>query len=294
LVLKNGRIHLAFSGRDAFGKPVGSDATVASVFSSRAAGRATAAVPDTLIYSWNGKTILRDTISLDSLNTAGITRHFDTTVNPSITHGYVLDAQNHIYRTTRIADQLWLAENLAYKVDSSWCYHDSAANCDRYGRLYQWAAAMDIDPSFDYSIWSGSDSLHQGICPQGWHLPSNAEWTVMLNKIDSSRSGKVLRSKYTWFPQTDTAAYGRDSVGFNALASGYRNSNGDFGNLNLRSAFWSSTQTDDVSPYTGWKGAFVWTGHFVIDSLSASRFVNYKDLGFSLRCVEGASAPTLP
>jgi len=65
-----------------------------------------------------------------------------------------------IYKTIKIGKQVWLSENLNYNANGSKCYDNSPANCEKYGRLYNWETAMKS-------------------CPIGWHLPSKAEWEVL-------------------------------------------------------------------------------------------------------------------
>ena len=294
LVLRNGRFQLSLGGRDAFGRTQPNDRTNTVVGPFTWSGRSTAAGGfDTLVYSWNGKTILRDTIAHDSLDRKGIVRHFDTTVNPAITHGYVSDSQNHFYRTVTIGKQLWMAENLYTKVDSSWCYNDSTALCSQLGRLYQWSALFGIAPSFDYATRGKGDTLLQGICPQGWRIPTDSDFVTLLKGIDSARSGILLRSTKGWLTSDGTEVHdGSDSLGFNTPASGYRNSDGKFGNLHTNSAFWTSTETDKANPWRNDAiGSFAWTAHYVGKDSFIVRLDNYKDLGMSTRCIKGAGAP---
>jgi uncharacterized protein (TIGR02145 family) len=294
LVVRNGRFQLSLAGRDAFGRTTSTAPTNAVVGQFAWAGRSTADGGfDTLVYSWNGKTILRDTIAHDSLNRKGIVRHFDTIVNPAITHGYVSDAQNHFYRTVTVGKQLWMAENLYYKVDSSWCYNDSAALCPQLGRLYQWSALFGIAPSFDYATRGKGDTLLQGICPQGWRIPADSDFVILLKGIDSARSGILLRSAKGWLDSVGAEVHdGSDSLGFNTPASGYRNSDGKFGNLHTNSAFWTTTETDKANPWRNDAiGSFAWTAHFVGKDPFIVRLDNYKDLGMSTRCIKGVGAP---
>ncbi len=119
-------------------------------------------------------------------------------MNPEISYGELTDARDgQVYRTVEIGDQIWMAENLnyAYMPDTlSFCYNDSAEYCEKYGRLYTWSAAMDSAAIFSEDgkgcsvEQSGSPSCGKfpvrGICPEGWHFPSNNEWkTLDLNYL---------------------------------------------------------------------------------------------------------------
>lgn len=290
LLLRNGRIQLSLAGRDVLGRNPASPA-VGFATSARPAARSAATGFDTLVYSWNGKTILRDTIAHAALERQGIFRYFDTTVNPAITHGYVSDAQGHLYRTVTIGDQVWMAQNLRMKVDSSWCTMDSASLCPRYGRLYQWSSVFGIASSFNYSTRGKGTIALQGLCPSGWRIPSDADFATLLKTVDSARSSALLRSTDGWTMEGggDTVILaGRDSLGFNVPASGYRNSDGSFGNLHTHVAFWSTTESEIANPFRqGTIGSFAWTGHFYVKYQGMIRWENYKDLGLSVRCIEG-------
>ncbi|MCL2284209.1 MAG: hypothetical protein FWC26_12910 [Fibromonadales bacterium] len=87
---------------------------------------------------------------------------------------------NKTYKTVVIGTQTWMAENLNYNASGSKCYDNADSNCVKYGRLYNWATAMYIDTTYNSSIYTAS-AKHKGVCPTGWHIPSNAEWTVLTN-----------------------------------------------------------------------------------------------------------------
>jgi len=95
---------------------------------------------------------------------------------------------NKTYKYVKIGTQTWMAENLNYNATGSKCYAEGvpgvsadsiAKNCTKYGRLYDWSTAMALDASYNYDSYSAA-AKHQGICPSGWHLPSDAEWNILM------------------------------------------------------------------------------------------------------------------
>ena len=172
-----------------------------------------------------------------------------------------------LYRYVAIGLQVWMAENLNYKVDSSYCYNDSIENCEKYGRLYQWAAAVGKSESecgFDNTCSLPSGNI-QGVCPSGWHLPSKAEWETLFNAVGGrSTAGKVLKSTSGW----NSSGNGTDVFGFLALPAGSRGSDAHF---------WSSTENGSV-------GAYVM--YLAYNSGSAYLGSYGKNYGFSVRCLQ--------
>jgi hypothetical protein len=98
------------------------------------------------------------------------------------------------YRTVKIGEQWWMAENLRYAADSSLCYNDEEYFCKAYGRLYPWVVAMNLDTIYRRSgaIYDDVvDSLHQGVCPEGWHVPTKTEWETMIDFVKAHTVRKV-------------------------------------------------------------------------------------------------------
>lgn len=152
-----------------------------------------------------------------------------------------------IYHTIQIGDQCWLKENLNYEVGESWCFDDMPSNCEVYGRLYYWSTIMNGSEGSN-AVPSGV----QGICPDGWHIPSDNEWKILEGTVDTqfgigdpiwdtlgSRgfdAGEKLKSESLW-----SGLNGTDDYGFTALPNGVRYWNGSFSCLNLQAYFWTTT-----------------------------------------------------
>ncbi len=138
------------------------------------------------------------------------------------------------YPYVEIGTQTWMAENLNYNASGSMCYDNDPANCDTYGRLYDWATAMALDVSCNtkYCASQITTPHHQGICPAGWHLPSDAEWTTLTDFVGGeSTAGTKLKAASVWNPPDDTydgTPAGTDNFGFAALPSGFVNSGGSY------------------------------------------------------------------
>ena len=131
------------------------------------------------------------------------------------------------YKTVKIGDQVWMAENLNFETDSSFCYNDSAEYCAKYGRLYTWAAAM-------------------GACPTGWHLPSEEEWNILLSEVGGqSIAGTALKSQSGWHD----GGNGTDAFGFSALPAGRRDTVDGFSYDGEYTDFWTTAEGGDDFAY---------------------------------------------
>jgi len=117
------------------------------------------------------------------------------------------------YRIIEMGTQTWMAENLNYDAPGSRCYDNDSANCDKYGRLYDWATALNV-------------------CPDDWHLPTDAEWTKLTNFVGDSAAIKLKT--------TDGRDWnGTDNYGFSALPSGM-SYDSIFAYLGFYSIWWST------------------------------------------------------
>jgi len=161
------------------------------------------------------------------------------------------------YRTTTIGNQTWMAENLNLRSLNGTdtlgsCYDDLPANCDTYGRYYTWAEAMNGALARDTA-----PSGVRGLCPEGWHLPSKAEWDTLFTHTIAGYPTVAA----SWnLPLRATASLwnGTDAFGFRGLPAGgkYPNS-ADSGtethfwttNSDATGKAWTANFKDDVSPF---------------------------------------------
>jgi uncharacterized protein (TIGR02145 family) len=152
---------------------------------------------------------------------------------------------DYVYKTTKIGSQIWLAENLNYNAPGSRCYDDDPANCEIYGRLYDWSKSMALPDSCNNSSCASQiKNPHQGICPAGWHIPTHTDWDKLISfavgYVGDGMISKELRAKSSlWM-----ASFGisnSDDFGFSALPSGMYN---DVGYVSLHSHcyFWGTTE----------------------------------------------------
>ena len=197
--------------------------------------------------------------------------HFNT----AITYGTLTESAERggqTYRTVTIGEgenaQTWMAENLNYydaTLDGrSWCYGASSdattPNCTEWGRLYTWAAAVgrSEEECGDGISCNLAGGKVQGICPDGWHIPSKTEWEILFSNVGvQDNSGEVLKSQTGWNVDCFAEGYDedgdtytrrdRDTFGFSALPAGYRNSSGVFEYEGGGARFWSSTENNSYN-----------------------------------------------
>jgi len=151
---------------------------------------------------------------------------YDLGLEPSIPppkEGTFVDRRDgNVYKKVQIGRQIWMAENLKYEADGSVCYdeghegeawtRDPKSMCERYGRLYDWNTAMNGENSSNKN-----PSGIEGICPVGWHLPSDAEWSELMDTVGINSSTKLRAEEFGgWMGDPD----GRDNYGFDALPGG--------------------------------------------------------------------------
>jgi hypothetical protein len=198
------------------------------------------------------------------------------------------------YKTVKIVNQMWMAENLNYQTSSgSWCY----TNCNKYDRLYNWKTAKTA-------------------CPSGWHLPSREEWDILMRSAGGKRdslaeykakekletvikaadgqmkfeltkmrdsihiwglAGKTLKSTHGWNESDGKSGNGTDNFGFSAVPVGYRDVNGGFNNSGYVGNWWAGTEDGSGGAY------YRIMSYNYEDVYELNNDVNS---GFSVRCVQ--------
>ena len=187
-----------------------------------------------------------DDETITIINANGVI-HSLTCTTGEWTLNVVRDARDsHVYRVVKIGSQVWMAENLNYETEKSYCYNDSSEYCDKYGRLYTWAASMDSAAVFSddgkncgYGTTCTPLEPVRGICPEGWHLPSIGEWKTLIATVGEPSARRLL-SREQW----KSGWNGIDSVLFTVLPSGYKSGDGEYKYMGERVVFGSSSEID--------------------------------------------------
>ena len=210
--------------------------------------------------------------------------------------GLLLDTRdNQTYKTVTIGTQTWMAENLNFgtminsttstdnqtdnDIIEKYCYSNDGANCTTYGGLYQW------DEMMQYVTTEGT----QGVCPTGWHLPTDTEWKTLEMELGMTQSqadgtgkrgtdqgSQLAGNEPLWTNGNldQNGAFG--SSGFTALPGGDRFTSGSFVNQSIDAYFWSSSES----------GGNAWFRDLIYYSPKVYRYDFSKSLGFSVRCVQ--------
>ena len=202
-----------------------------------------------------------------------------TMAPPFASCGDVVTYQGYEYGTVQIGDQCWFAENLQSEnyengeaipsnlSDSEWSsttsgavavYDNNALYLETYGRLYNWYAVDDA----------------RGLCPSGWHVPTDAEWTALRDHlVQFGNAGDAMKATSGW----DFDGNGGNESGFTGLPHGYRGAvDGAFGGEGIDAAFWSSSA--DASQ-TAWYR----TLYYSFSDLQ--RYSNDIRFGMAIRCL---------
>ncbi len=212
-------------------------------------------------------------------------------------NSYTDSRDGHVYATVQIGNQCWMSENLAYLPSVAgpgtgsltepyyyvYGYDGTSVNAAKttenyttYGVLYNWAAAMAGSASSN-----SNPSGVQGVCPAGWHLPSDAEWTQLTDYLggEDVAGGKLKEAGTTHWNSPNTGA--TNETGFTALPGGGRGFNGVWTNDILYTGYWWSTTENPANP------TFEATLRYMsYNNANVSRVNTEKGAGLSVRCLK--------
>jgi len=189
----------------------------------------------------------------------------------------LLEYKGHKYKTIIIDSQEVMAENLNFDLAGSKCYNDDPANCAAYGRLYTWIMAMDLP--FSCTSLSCAEQVnkpHKGICPNGWHIPTNEEWDKLYHYADGT-DWVYDSAFYKPYDSPAAGGYLKDSLGFAALPGGSYLGEGSFNGAGEVGLWWSASEVEEDAAAA--YGRFIYTRYE-----SASWSYNIKTYFFSVRC----------
>lgn len=201
---------------------------------------------------------------------------------------------NRTYKTVKIGNQTWMAENLKFAQDSlveSWCYEDDDFNCEKYGRLYRWMTAVGkTEEECGYQKACSLTYPVQGICPEGWHIPSKDELvTLVENAGGPSIAGARLKAKESWNPAWNECT-GTDDYLFSAMGSGYlRVYSNHYYNKGYHTGIWSSTELEDFRREEQYQHIDVYILFLDNDKDSAQVSDTNRDFAESVRCLKDDS-----
>lgn len=214
---------------------------------------------------------------IKTVNTLGTTYGDDMYFATNMT-----DIDGNIYNSIILTSRVWLGENLkttryndgstiANMTDGTvwgaaatggYCWYDnnSAAYKNLYGGLYNW-----------YAVSTGK------LCPAGWHVPTDVDWTILLNYLggESSAGGKLKEAGIDHWISPNTGA--TNETGFTALPGGARSTSGIFNNINANGFWWSSTT---INYPNAWGRRIIYDGNDIL------RISYDKNEGFSVRCIK--------
>jgi uncharacterized protein (TIGR02145 family) len=192
----------------------------------------------------------------------------------------VTDYDENTYNTVLIGDQCWMKENLNTTHDANgtaitrYCYDDAVGCGDDYGGLYLWDTTVSC---------TGDCEANQGICPTGWHVPTDAELYTLEYDLWDGETGACADDRTTWDCEpAGTALKPGGSSNFEGLPAGYRHySTGSFVNRGSNARFWSSTE---------YSSTHAWGRRLYLSYVTTLRSYYDKDYGYSVRCLGGGDS----
>lgn len=230
-----------------------------------------------------------ETAPVDSAVTDSVEAEVDTSICADTPNGVLCDTRDgHRYGTVYLAGRVWMARNLNFEAPGSWCFKNKAENCSQYGRLYTWASAMGVDASFNKASLADSiQQKHQGVCPEGWHIPKNADMVALHDFIQQQNAsiegleegvGTSLKKATGWEVEDD-APVGTDRYGFAAEPAGYRGIQGNFEYLGEDASFWIADEASEPTHAPYWN-------LYNMNADFKGGYSAQKSTAYSVRCIK--------
>ncbi len=232
----------------------------------------------------NGSDVLEDTPTASKDYEFEITEGIPCPGIPTLTY------EDQVYNTVQIGDQCWMKENMNVGtmipkdqnmtdngILEKYCYNNEPENCVTYGGLYKWNEMMQ------YTTIAGA----QGICPMGWHIPTDDEWKSLEMYLGMSQShadsvgfrgtdeAKKMKTTTGWFSNGN----GTNSSGFSALPGGFHYGDGTIWGLGWGGDWWSSTEYENITSRS-------WERSMVGNNDKVYRYFIAKGAGYSVRCIK--------
>lgn len=212
---------------------------------------------------------LLGSLTATGLGLAFLTGCLDYAVQPQTRYGTYTDARDgRSYRTIAIGAQTWMAQNLAHG-SAGLCYDGLEDNCALLGRLYTWSEATGLPSRCDTASDTAGCTAPpdpRGICPSGWHLPTDADWFALSNHV----GGDANRLK-------SLSMGGDGASGFEVLSAGLHDTDGTFKYLGTYADFWSATPK---------AAGNAWEWYFEAKDPAMKRLAVARRKSLSVRCLQ--------
>ncbi|MDR0983137.1 MAG: hypothetical protein LBM07_07875 [Culturomica sp.] len=237
-------------------------------------------------YATNSKgTVYGNQVSFDFSNCVDFTDSRDGQIYPIVRIGTQCWMSKNMNVGTRVAGSNYTTHQTAgiQKI----CYLDDESNCTTYGGLYSWDETVNGENSGSIKYVSGSSTVIQGICPDGWHVPSDAEFKTLEMELGMTESqadgeydrgtdeGRELKSTNLWEYYSSFVS-GTNTSGWDGRPGGYRSqSGGTFNTVGTNGSWWSSSVNYSAA----------WIRSLSFGTAKVNRFYNQKSYGYSVRCL---------
>ena len=250
-----------------------------------------AVIPDTVSGTLSSSSTDVDSAETSGNSSADAGSEYDANAN---TLKDLRDSQT--YKTVTIGNQIWMAENLNYKSEGSSCYNDDTSYCSKFGRLYSWSMAMDSVAEFSENGKGCGLNVDcivvypvRGVCPEGWHFPTLAEWNELFDYVDPVGGywqirdvGRKLKSSSGWSDNGN----GSDEFGFSALPGGMWYDNAGYEDPKYvdngeRALFWSGPNDGKSSKFSQATAIILYYEYDYVYTGGEPKYYKY-----SVRCVK--------